>query len=118
MKAYLQPDAEIGLAEDKFELAKNTVTVGRHPNNDVSLLLESISRFHARLDHRDSGWVLTDLNSSNGTFVNGERIAVPRMLANKDVVTFGRADFTFLIDMESRPYVKSHEDSTQPSTGR
>ena len=95
MSAYIYPDRGLGLAETHFELKPPRVTVGRHPNNDVSLLLDSISRFHARVDEANGVWSVTDLNSSNGTFVNTERVSGSRVLEDGDVITFGRADFTF-----------------------
>jgi two-component system, NtrC family, sensor kinase len=115
MSAYLYPNSELGLPEDSYHLTKRVITVGRHPNNDVSILLESVSRFHARLEQRDGGWVLTDLNSSNGTFVNGERLATPRMLASSDLITFGRADFTFSTQDPHARRKRSQSDSTQPT---
>lgn len=117
MTAYLYPSKELGLAETHFELKKRTTTVGRHPNNDISLLLESVSRFHARIESRENGWALIDLNSSNGTFLNGERIATPRTIANNDVITFGRADFVFsLLAPEERGSETGRVDRTQPSS--
>lgn len=115
MNAYLYPDRELGLGDQAYELTKRVVTVGRHPNNDVALLLESISRFHARLEQRDNGWLLSDLNSSNGTFVNGERITMPRLLNNKDMITFGRADFSFSSISPEQRNAKRSTESTQPS---
>jgi len=41
---------------------------------DISLNLSEISRIHAKIDRKEDGWYLTDLNSRNGTFVNGERL--------------------------------------------
>jgi signal transduction histidine kinase/pSer/pThr/pTyr-binding forkhead associated (FHA) protein len=71
-------------------------TVGRHPDNAISLLLESVSRFHARLDFENGVWLLTDLNSSNGTFLNGQRLGPEsRPVSDRDRITFGRADFIF-----------------------
>jgi K+-sensing histidine kinase KdpD len=95
MTPYLYPGSDLGLTETHFELKRKTTTVGRHPNNEISLLLESISRFHAKIEQQDAGYILTDLNSSNGTFINGERIVSPRLLHENDVLTFGRADFIF-----------------------
>lgn len=95
MAAYLYPSTELNLGDKPFELKGRVVTIGRHPNNDISLLLESVSRFHAKLELIGTRWVVTDLNSSNGTFVNGERIAAPRPLSEGDVLTLGRADFVF-----------------------
>ncbi|MBI3724185.1 FHA domain-containing protein [bacterium] len=52
------------------------ITVGRAANNDVRLNLPSVSKFHAYFTHvkRDNAWFIADANSSNGTFVNGERL--------------------------------------------
>ncbi|MCX7964159.1 MAG: ATP-binding protein [Candidatus Sumerlaea chitinivorans] len=102
MPAYLYPSKELGLT-GPFELKLRVTTIGRHPNNDISLLMESVSRFHAKIEQCGSKWIITDLNSSNGTFINGERIATPRALSEGDVITFGRADFVFsLLSPEER----------------
>ncbi|MCX7626418.1 MAG: ATP-binding protein [Candidatus Sumerlaeaceae bacterium] len=95
MMAYLYPSKELNIGEKPFELKGRVVTIGRHPNNDISLLLESVSRFHAKLELVGSHWLVTDLNSSNGTFVNGERIASPQVLSEGDVLTLGQADLIF-----------------------
>jgi len=111
MGAYLYPDHDLDLAEHFFELKKRVTTVGRHPNNDISLLLESVSRFHSRLEQTEAGFVVQDLNSSNGTYVNGERLASPCHLTEGDVITFGRADFKFsMYSPEERK--RRGEDST------
>jgi glycosyltransferase A (GT-A) superfamily protein (DUF2064 family) len=48
--------------------------IGRHDCCDVVLQDESVSRLHARLVARDGGWVLQDLESTNGTLLNGVRV--------------------------------------------
>jgi pSer/pThr/pTyr-binding forkhead associated (FHA) protein len=48
--------------------------VGRHSRCDVRLVSPSVSRHHARLSFRDGSWVLRDLESKNGTWVNGVRV--------------------------------------------
>lgn len=93
--AFLYPTPDLGLPVAHYELHQAQTTIGRHPGNDISLLLDSVSRFHARIDHHGGAWTLHDLNSSNGTFLNGERIGSPRPLVEGDVVTLGRADFVF-----------------------
>ncbi len=52
------------------------ITLGRAANNDIRLNLPSISKFHAYFTHVQSNdtWFLADANSSNGTFVNGEKL--------------------------------------------
>jgi pSer/pThr/pTyr-binding forkhead associated (FHA) protein len=57
-----------------FALVRDTVRVGRDPANDVVLRDQTVSRNHARLDRRPTGWTITDLGSLNGTTVNGQRL--------------------------------------------
>jgi pSer/pThr/pTyr-binding forkhead associated (FHA) protein len=56
------------------------ITLGRAANNDIRLNLPSISKFHAYFTHVQSNntWYVADANSSNGTFVNGERLKSDR----------------------------------------
>ncbi len=93
--AYLYPDACLGLTPSVFPVEPTGVTVGRHPDNLLPLALDSVSRYHARLTRLDDQWVLTDLHSSNGTFINGNRIDAPQPLHDGDTITFGKANFTF-----------------------
>lgn len=93
--AYLYPDPDLGLPQPYFELNRETVTIGRHPGNDLSLLLESVSRYHARIERTSGKWNISDLGSSNGTFVNGEKIDEAYPLHERDVITLGRAAFSF-----------------------
>lgn len=85
-------DSSQGLKEH-YELGDST-TIGRHPSNRIVIGLDSVSRFHARIDKRGSFYILQDLNSSNGTMVNGERIA-QMTLHHNDEVTFGNIEFLF-----------------------
>ena len=76
-----------------FELRRGTsLTVGRALTNDVALLDPTVSRRHASLVVDESGIDLSDLGSSNGTFVNGERVERARLSAG-DVLTFGKLSF-------------------------
>ncbi len=51
----------------------------------------AVSRHHARFDHTDAGWLVTDLESTNGTFLNGQRLApaTPTPLSNGQEIRFG-----------------------------
>src|SRR5262245_6961856 len=62
------------------ELAEPRLHLGRTRGNDIRLESGSVSERHARLDHRDGFWVLTDLGSRNGTYLNGRRIEGPTPL--------------------------------------
>ncbi|MBL9003283.1 MAG: sigma 54-interacting transcriptional regulator [Myxococcales bacterium] len=70
-----------------FELpATGELLIGRAPDTQIRLRDPSSSRLHARLSMGPKGPVLTDLGSYNGTRVNGERIASPRLLQPGDTI--------------------------------
>jgi ABC-type multidrug transport system ATPase subunit/pSer/pThr/pTyr-binding forkhead associated (FHA) protein len=68
---------------------QSSVIIGRDPQTDVPLSAPIISWHHARLDRTPQGHVLTDLKSTNGTFVNGQRLVRPHHLQQGDVVQIG-----------------------------
>ncbi len=72
-----------------FELTKEVTMLGRDVTNDVPLGDAEISRQHARLTRTPGGMVLEDLGSTNGTFVNGDRLSSPRVLQRGDMVGLG-----------------------------
>jgi hypothetical protein len=72
------------------------LTVGRSEQNDVDLRGDDFaSAQHARFDPRRDGVWLTDVGSTNGTFVNGARLERPRRLAPGDVIRIGATDLRF-----------------------
>lgn len=66
------------------------VTVGREEGNSIQLNDERVSRFHLKIQDDHERLVLTDLESTNGTRVNGEDIQL-RILRHGDVITVGRS---------------------------
>jgi hypothetical protein len=54
--------------------ATTELTLGRHTRNDIVLLDPAVSRSHAELRYRDGRWIIRDLESKNGSFVNGVRV--------------------------------------------
>ncbi len=77
-----------------FTLNKSTVAVGRRADQDVVLDDAGISAIHAQLVCEDGGWKVVNLLSSNGTFVNGKKIAISSV-NNGDRVRFGKSEFIF-----------------------
>jgi pSer/pThr/pTyr-binding forkhead associated (FHA) protein len=72
-----------------FDLSKEVTLIGRDVTNDISLGDPEVSRQHARLTRTPGGYVLEDLGSTNGSFVNGERLVAPRVLASGDLLGMG-----------------------------
>lgn len=72
-----------------YDLSKDVVTMGRDVTNDIVLADPEVSRQHARVNRTPGGLVLEDLGSTNGTFVNGERLVSPRVLKPGDLVGLG-----------------------------
>ena len=65
------------------------VIVGRNPGADIVIGAGYVSGRHARFTLMGQNLFIEDLGSTNGTFVNGQRIFEPTALRNKDVVTIG-----------------------------
>jgi pSer/pThr/pTyr-binding forkhead associated (FHA) protein len=71
------------------ELTKEVSLIGRDVTNDVVVGDAEVSRQHARITRTPGGYVLEDLGSTNGTFVNGERLTTPRVLNPGDLIALG-----------------------------
>ncbi|MFN8411778.1 MAG: FHA domain-containing protein [Anaerolineales bacterium] len=72
-----------------FPLEGDQLTIGRDSVNGVAINDAEVSRKHARLTFQGGKYVLEDLGSTNGTFVNGQRLAGPVVLKAGDVVSLG-----------------------------
>jgi hypothetical protein len=75
--------------------ANDELLIGRHPNCDVVLRGPAVSRHHARLTFRDGTWVLQDLDSTNGTTLNGARVGRCQLRPGDELVL---ADERVLVD--------------------
>jgi pSer/pThr/pTyr-binding forkhead associated (FHA) protein len=74
----------------RFLLDSDLVTVGRHPDSDIFLDDISVSRRHATFARTESGYVITDLGSLNGSYVNRDRIDSEVTLSGGDEVQIGK----------------------------
>jgi len=73
-------------AGEKISLATLPLTIGRRAPADVVIDLASVSRKHARISRSETGYLIEDLGSQNGTFINAQRIDARGPLANGDIV--------------------------------
>ena len=72
-----------------FPLEGDQLIIGRDASNSITINDAEISRKHSRLSFQGGKYVLEDLGSTNGTFVNGQRLAGPVVLKPGDVVSLG-----------------------------
>jgi pSer/pThr/pTyr-binding forkhead associated (FHA) protein len=77
------------LSGRRGEFDQELVRLGRKADNDVSLSDSVVSSYHAEIRRKGSQYVLADLDSTNGTFVNGERIDGKTKLHNRDKIELG-----------------------------
>ncbi|MDB5936929.1 MAG: hypothetical protein JWQ01_4273 [Massilia sp.] len=91
-KMIISRDAQ---ALQEVELGAGRTTIGRHPQNDVVIGHQAVSARHAAVTSIDGAATLEDLGSSNGTFVNGQRIT-RALLADGDKVTIGNVRIEYV----------------------
>ncbi|HKY58593.1 MAG TPA: FHA domain-containing protein [Aeromicrobium sp.] len=79
----------------RFLLDTDVVTVGRHPESDIFLDDISVSRRHATFTRTPNGYVISDLGSLNGSYVNRDRIDTDVILSGGDEVQIGKYRLIF-----------------------
>jgi len=92
------PELIVKLGENivhKYFFDKDVLSVGRARDNDIVIENLSVSRNHARIRQVDDKFILTDLNSANGTYVNNVRINKTE-LEHEDIITIGKHKIHFL----------------------
>ena len=114
----------------RFELEDGTFRLGRDASSDIRLLDTEVSRQHAELRSRGGTCSISDLNSSNGTFVNGQRVR-QRELSTGDQIQLGSTlmlftgvigesveDLSSVVDIASRSNRETSRGSSVPSARR
>jgi len=74
-----------------YPLEKEQVTIGRAENNDISIPVAEVSRNHAVLTEVDEGYMIKDLGSTNGTFIDRKKIGGKYLLSTGDTIMLGDA---------------------------
>jgi predicted component of type VI protein secretion system len=72
-----------------YSLDKEEIFIGRDVNSDVVISDSEVSRKHARIILQAGGYTLEDLGSTNGTFVNGQRLMGPHLLRPGELIMLG-----------------------------
>jgi hypothetical protein len=89
--------------EREFELTLMQSTIGRSPDNDISIPDPEVSRRHAQIVQRESGYAIVDLGSTNGTFVNDVRVTELTPLHHGDLIRLGDAIDVRFFQAHSQP---------------
>ena len=88
--------------EGEFPLEEEVTILGRDEEADITIDDKRISRQHCKISLVENGYVITDLGSSNGTFVNSQRIT-EKPLENGDQVQIGSSRFKFSVESMTMP---------------
>ncbi len=85
---FVQQGPQVGQA---FALNKSIITIGREAGNDIVLESPQISRYHTRLTLQGGVYVVEDMGSTNGTFLNGQRVLRPTPVTSGDLIGVGES---------------------------
>ncbi len=90
-----------GAESQRLEIPPQGLSIGSHSSNDLSLQNTSLSRFHATIQQAGDEFILSDLQSTNGTSVNGIR-SDRSVLQNSSRIRLGDVELKFIIEWEDR----------------
>ena len=103
----------VSLVDGKeYAIADAGAGLGRDASNEVVVAQNAVSRHHARIAPGEGGYVLTDL-STNGVWVNGDRVQGTKLLARADVIRLGTEEFRFYADVA--PVVRAAPPAAPPA---
>ncbi|MCH7727805.1 MAG: EAL domain-containing protein [Planctomycetes bacterium] len=102
-----------GKAQD-YSISSLRAIVGRDPSASMRLSSPCVSKLHATISVREGELFVDDLNSTNGTFVNGDRVTVKTALRVGDLLQFG--DVAFRIDLEVTEFAPTNKKDNRDDT--
>jgi len=79
--------------------------IGRDPQADFMIADETLSAIHARVFYKNEQWMIEDYQSTNGTFINDERVSSPFVLVEGDEITCGRVN----VRVHFEQSIKAHD---------
>src|SRR3954462_13873979 len=83
--------------QQQLTFKKGEVTIGRLAGNDIVLGKGNVSKYHSRLVLKDGKYIVVDMQSTNGTYVNGKKIAAPQVVRPSDKIYIG----DYIINVEA-----------------
>src|SRR5580698_2097998 len=106
---------EKGGEQRRMGFNKPEVTIGRVQGNDIVLPKGNVSKRHARIVLKDGKFIIVDLKSTNGTYVNGRKITSPLVVKDSDKIYIG--DFIVGVDESASDADGGSETTTPPPAG-
>src|SRR4051812_38224064 len=107
---------EKGGEQRRMVFNKPEVTIGRVQGNDIVLPKGNVSKRHARIVLKDGKFIIVDLKSTNGTYVNGRKITSPLVVKDSDKIYIG--DFIVGVDEAASSDSEAVSESTAPPPDR
>jgi pSer/pThr/pTyr-binding forkhead associated (FHA) protein len=81
---------------------QKTVTIGRNDGNDIHFDDIQLSNHHAMLHYHHKQWWIEDIHSTNGIFINGEKIKDPTVLFTDDILKCGVKEWKIMIESQEK----------------
>ena len=103
---------EKGGAQRRMDFDKNEVTIGRVQGNDIILPKGNVSKRHSRIVLKDNRFIVVDLKSTNGTYVNGRKITSPLVVKSGDKIYIG--DFILTLEEGAGAYEEAPRAPSAP----
>ncbi len=91
---------EVVLKTYEYDQDQKVITIGRDEENDLVLKDNAVSRHHAKIEAGEHGYLLTDLDSQNGVFINDKSIRSQQWLNNGDIIKIGRHSIKYSQESE------------------
>jgi ABC transport system ATP-binding/permease protein len=92
------PSTDLGASQRMNLRGRDILNIGRDPTNDMVIDHPAASRFHSQIKLEQGNYTLYDLNSTNGTFLNGELISGSHALKVGDAIRIGPTQLVFNVD--------------------
>jgi pilus assembly protein CpaF len=103
---------EKGGEQRRLEFDKSEVAIGRVPGNDIILAKSNVSKRHSRIVLKDGKFIVIDLKSTNGTYVNGRKVLSPLVVKGADKIYIG----DFVLSIEDKQSSVEERAIRRPST--